>query len=170
MLDIIPSVSVGPSADLEPGTLFLVCEEGQQFFALKTMAMSAGNRDTTLILGPVFPYDIKTPTFVNYDVTNALSFGKDFSIRLSSDARFWSPRRTDQTSVWLAVAEDRKIICADGGSMGRSFPCFVDLADGRAFEKAIGVPALYTKSWEIVTELGDGSMHQIVKFEAVTTV
>ena len=84
------------------------------FDALKTLSRAIVIANRMVVLGPSF-LDAGESFLLGWQATTVLSFGKDHSIFLPTEATVWAPRPLDRSQVWLAVAEERTFICTNGG-------------------------------------------------------
>jgi hypothetical protein len=146
-MEIIPAVRAVRYEQLEPGDLFLFVEQGT--YALKARQKSPGARNEMVVLGPNF-MEGGGPYLLGWQATTVLSFGKDFSILLSSNPSEWVGRPGDRSQVWLAIGEEKTFICANGGTSSEHYvACLVDIETGEILERQSPGHVLYTNVWEI---------------------
>jgi hypothetical protein len=95
----------------------------------------------------------------------ALSFGKDYSILLPTDAASWSMHGPNRHPVCLAVAEGKPYICTNGGpSPSHFFQCFVDIETGAVIERALSGHPVFTNTWEIAISRDYQPPQSIIKY------
>jgi hypothetical protein len=146
-MEIIPPVRAVRYEQLEPGELFLFVEHGT--YALKARQKSPDVRNEMVLLGPNF-MDGGGPYLLGWQAITVLSFGKDLTILLSDNPSAWSGSPMNRSQVWLAVGEEKKFICANGGSSPTHYvPCLVDIETGEILERQSSGHVLYTNVWEI---------------------
>jgi hypothetical protein len=161
-MEIIPAVCAVRYEQLEPGELFLFVERGT--YALKALQKSPGARSEMVVLGPNF-MNGGGPSLLGWQATTVLSFGKDFSILLSSTPSEWVGRPGDRSQVWLAVGEQKTFICANGGTSFEHYVAsLVDIETGEILERQSPGHVLYTNVWEIATLGSSHPPRTILKF------
>ncbi len=163
-MDIIPAARATRYEQLEPGELFLFMEGTHSTYALKTLQQGDRDRNRMVVLGPSF-LDAGESFLLGWQATTVLSFGKDHSIFLPTEATVWAPRPLDRSQVWLAVAEERTFICTNGGpSPQHYFACFVDVATGEIVEQGLRGAAVFTNTWEIAVLGANHPPRTILKY------
>jgi hypothetical protein len=149
-MDVFPSVRTARFEELEPGDLFILIDQQQKLYALKTQQPATGDRSAMVLLGPSFIQDVAESFLVPWQPATVLSFGKSFSILPPLDPTSWSPTGPSRTPVCLAVAGEDIYICTNGGfSPQHYFSCFVDLKTGAIIEGRLPRSAAFTNAWEI---------------------
>jgi hypothetical protein len=162
-MEIIPQARMTKFSDVQPGDLFLYMDGQNKFYAIRTQ----GPQTTMVMLGPSFhPPDVTEAFLFAWDVSTVLSFGKDYSILLPTDAASWVwSGQTRSPPIWLAVAGDSMFICANGGRSSQNyFPCFVDVKTGAILGRSLPGTSVYTNTWEIAVLGNNYPPRTILKF------
>jgi hypothetical protein len=161
-MEIIPAVRAVRYEQLAPGELFLFVE--QCTYALKAQQQSPGSQNEMVVLGPNF-MDGGGPYLLGWQATTVLSFGRDFSILLSSNPAQWFGKPGDRSQVWLAVGEERTFVCANGGTSAEHYvPCLVDIDTGEILQRQSPGHVLYTNVWEIAVRHPNQSPLSVLKY------
>jgi len=165
-MELIPPIGMTPFGQLEPGDLFLHMSGPDKFYALKTAQPPKGPNTTMVMLGPSFFEDCNESFLLPWETAMVLSFGKNFSILLPTEADAWSwSAENRRKPVCLAVAGENIYVCANGGpSPTRYFPCFVDVKTGAIVEQNLPGTSIYTNSWEIAVLGNNHPPRTILKF------
>jgi hypothetical protein len=155
-----PKIRVERFAKLQPGELIRFEINGISSIGLVCNYQDDEPEKLLLLLGPKFPTPVSHPTLVKLNIT-AVSFGKDFLLRLPVDPSSWSEAEPNFDCNCLMVISDEIYFRAYGSSDPRGFvPCFINaktgvvqvasgLPPGR-YERPVGTAA-YALSWEILT-------------------
>jgi hypothetical protein len=164
-MKIVPPIRTERFEKLEPGELFLFMEHDYQFYALKTQQPSSGDRSQFVVLGPTFPERFTEAFLLPWAATTALSFGKEYSILLPTNAASWSSNGPNREPVCLAIAEDKPYVCVNGGpSPSNFFQCFVDMETGAIIERNLPGHPVFTNTWEIAISQDHQRPRSIVKY------
>ena len=164
-MKIIPSIRTERFEQLEPGDLFLYMDHNYQFYALKTQKISIEDRSEMVLLGPNFPERVTESFLLPWQAVTTLSFGKNYSILLSTDAASWSMSGPNRRPVCLAIAEGKPYICTNGGhSPSHFFQCFVDMTTGAVIERMLPGHPVFTNTWEIAVLRDHLPPQSIIKY------
>jgi hypothetical protein len=115
-----------------------------------------------LPLGPIFPGNDPGPRLMSGHFA-AVSFGRDFTIRLPVDPKNWTDKEPDRDCNCLTLSENGLYFRANGNPDpdGRFVPCFLNAANGVVeviqgslppgrFTRPAGTLA-FALAWEILT-------------------
>ncbi len=164
-MEFIPPIRTERFEQLEPGELFLFMNHNHKFFALKTQQPSTGDKSQLVLLGPNFPESVTESFLLPWQAATTVSFGKNYSIVLPTDAASWSLDGPNRQPVCLAVANDRPYICTNGGqSPSHFFQCFVDMKTGAVIEGSLPGRPVFTNCWEIVILRDQQPPSSIIKY------
>jgi hypothetical protein len=164
-MEIIPPLRMTPFSEVQPGDLFLFLDGRSQFYALKTLPPKSGSKVTMVMLGPSFLADVNESFLLPFDPAEVLSFGKDFSILLPTQATDWVWSSRDRTPVWLGVAGSDLFICANSGESPQDYyPCFVNVRTGEIVKRSLPGVSVYTNKWEIAVLRANHPPRTILKY------
>jgi hypothetical protein len=159
-MKITPAMKAGRIAKLDFGDLFLLIESKQPCVALAVTDGDESSEKLAILLGPTFPLGLTGPFLVPLRSATAISFGKDFVVRLPVQADAWSETMPPEDSHPLLVADEGVYVRANFGHSGVFAACYADLATGRICVAGSGggrryVPppgiGAFAVRWEIVT-------------------
>jgi hypothetical protein len=157
---VSPKMKVERSAQLEAGELFLFDFDGEKFLGFMCDYRDPNQLKLILPLGPKFTGHVDRPRLLNINVT-AISFEKEFAIRLPLSPLAWSETQPPNDQLCLFAVGTTVYFRADGASSGSIFAgCYIDVATGVVetiptpppgrYQRPSGT-GVYTTSWEIVT-------------------
>jgi hypothetical protein len=157
-MQITPTVTVRRFAKLDPGDLFIYRHSGGSCIAFVVLDPTDGGDRLILPLGPTLPPGMKWPTLQNPTGLTAISFGKDFILRLSAQPGGWSDTSPPADTHAILIADERTYFRANFSRSSDQFQeCFVEIATGVIFvsnSRSYGMPpgiAAFATEWEITT-------------------
>lgn len=159
---LLPAVQARSLEELEPGELFLCFCPRDKFFALKLALTDNDQSHPFVVLGPVFPDPIVSPTILCWPTMTALSFGKDYCVQFSTDSSTWSSEQPRSHHPCLAIIADQAFIRV-------KLPFgygFVELKTGNLVG-GLSAGAVYTCDWEIVVAEDHPRPRPILKYSTV---
>lgn len=156
-----PALTVARVAKLALGDLFLCHLDGQPTAAILAEDPSSNNERVILLLGPDLPGGAKQPCIIPRRDCSAISFGRNYALRLPVMAKDWHESSS-------ALADTACILFADSGDVymqARTAPdastiCYVDLSTGKIFVTGsgafghFGIPPgikAFATRWEFLT-------------------
>jgi len=159
-VEIVPPLRTARPAQRSAGDLFIFPHD-KGFSVALTVKDPADNCLTVLPLGPVFPAGLVCPTFTNFQVETAISFGKEYTLRLPPGTRGWVAAEPATEIPSFLVSEDGCLMRAYFDQGGGLKPCYVTLPESQILtstESAAWPPyrkprniAAYAVEWEILT-------------------
>ncbi len=163
-MKVTPAVTVTRFAQLTGGELFLFEHASGACVGLVVEDPTQNGEKLILPLGPELPPHMSWPTLQSPRAFTAISFGKDFEVRLSTEPHGWTSTEPPPNVRTILVADDRAYFRANFGhdaeTVGLYRPCFVDLATGlicasgkgphEQYNRPVGTAA-FVIEWEITT-------------------
>jgi hypothetical protein len=163
-MDIIPKLNIDRFAQLSAGDLFIFAHDAGACVAIKVMDPNSDGDTLVLPLGPAFPPNIICPTLMAPQGLTAISFEKDYTLRLPSLPRGWLAHEPAPDKHCLVVTQKGVFIRANWSAPNDQFrPCYVDIDSGavvassggyRQYPKPAGIAA-YAIEWTLLTNEKD---------------
>jgi hypothetical protein len=161
-MDSTPKLKIDRFAQLHPGELFLFEYGNARCVGLVAEYRDPDPQNLLLPLGPIFPGNDPGPRLMSGHFA-AVSFGRDFTIRLPVDPKNWTDKEPDRDCNCLTLSENGLYFRANGNPDpdGRFVPCFLNAANGVVeviqgslppgrFTRPAGTLA-FALAWEILT-------------------
>lgn len=155
-----PKVKISRIAQLEVGDLFIYPHDCGSCLALSAIDPAMDNDKAMVLLGPVFPRGVVSPSLVTPAQATVISFGKEYCLRLPTQPGGWVATEPSHHQLCLAVTEQATYFRVNfaGQNMPEFHPCYVNIAtglieashDGMRYMAPRGIAA-YAIAWEIVT-------------------
>jgi hypothetical protein len=163
-MQLMPQVTVARFAQLKTGDLFAYEHSGGPCIGMVVEDSSQDDGKLLLPLGPNLPPEMKWPTLQTPRAFTAISFGKDFALRLPVQPHGWAFTQPPPTTRAILVADGRAYFIANFGyntdDANAYRACFVEMATGtipatgsghfQEYARPSGTPA-FAIEWEIVT-------------------
>lgn len=153
-----PKVTIDRFAKLNPGDIFVYLHSGGSCLALKVVAEDDSNAQLVLPLGPIYPPNILGPRLFRPAEFTAISYGKDYTLRLPGPTSAWRQDVPTEEVFCLAVDSDETYFRASFGPPGDFRPCFVRASDGCLIYTSLPNIRAYVVEWKIT--VGEGEQYE----------
>jgi hypothetical protein len=138
-MQIEPGVTVARFEQLSPGDLFIYPQGEGSFVAMKVEDPTRDGDQLMLVMGPVFPAGLTWPSLVGAPAATVISFGKEYVLRLPSDASGWAAGSPSADTHCIGVTDKGAYVRANFLPAGNGFQaCYADMATGRIEARGSG--------------------------------
>lgn len=157
-MKVQPVLKVDRFAQLAPGDLFIFNHNNGSCMALKVADPANDGDKLILPLGPTFPAGISGPTLMSPQDMTVVSFGKDYTLKLPTEATGWVVSEPAPNLHCFVVNERGVYARANFAPPGKSFRwCFVEIGSGSILSKESSYivpasPRAYAIEWALVTD------------------
>jgi hypothetical protein len=160
-MKIVPSVTVARFEQLSPGDLFIYPHGEGSWVAMKVEDPTRDGDKLMLVIGPTFPAGLSWPSLVQAPTATVISFGKEYILRLPSEASGWMAGSPAPDKCCIGVTEKGAYARASFRPAQSGFQaCYVDMATGMIEARGTGrslsfalPPGILTfaVAWELLT-------------------
>lgn len=152
-MQVVPNVKVTRFEQLEPGDLFIMLYRDRSCLALKAVDQLGNGDKLILPLDPSFTKRALGPHLLGWQGATAVSFGRDYTVRLPTASEAWAIQAPEYDVFCLAVTSDHIYFRANFSTYENDFrACWVRAADGEVIYDRLPPIMAYALQWEIVIE------------------
>lgn len=159
-----PKLTAERFEQLQGGDLFIIRFKSISFYALKVVPPDSGSKPFILPLGPTVPPMDYQPRLIPWQAETAVSFGKDFIIRLSAQPDSWATNEPELSVFCCALIGNEFFFRANCDPYPNMYQkCWVRVQDGVLnWNLPNGISAFCSK-WDILLPQADCSPIQILQ-------
>jgi hypothetical protein len=144
-------------AQLAPGDLFIFIHKNESCVALKVVDPTNDGDKFILPLGPTFPAATYRPTLMGPKDMTVVSFGKDYTLKLPTQATGWLANEPGPNQHCFVVNERGVYVRANFAPSSEPIRwCYVDIGSGsilsndRSYIEPVS-PSAYAIDWTLLT-------------------
>jgi hypothetical protein len=163
-METTPKLVAERFEQLKGGDLFIISFNSISFYALKAVPPDSGSKSLILPLGPSLPPKDNQPRLIPWQAETAISFGKDFILRLSAQPEAWATSEPKLSAFCCALIENELFFRANSDPFPNMYQkCWVRVKDGMLhWDLPNGISA-FCVNWEILLPVADCPPMQILQ-------
>jgi hypothetical protein len=128
-MEIAPKLRTARLPQTDPGDLFIVRDDTGSYVALVVKGPHDGDR-LVLVLGPPSPEVPEVPFLTNFSSgTVVVSFGKEYTLRLSCDVTAWLPAEP-KVGQCVVLSDDKVYVRGRYRQFNQAIYAYVGIDDG----------------------------------------
>jgi hypothetical protein len=168
-LNIEPKLQITRFKQLSPGALFIFHQKKQAIVGLKVVV--DGGDELVLPLGPEDIPGHGPARLIQPNGMTVISFGKDYVLRLPTDAEGWSAEMPDGNTIAVVIEGGKAFFRANNSRITDKFdPCYVSISDGKLQFGGLSQTLGIAIRWEFAVKDSTGEFMTVLQYPPLKKV